>query len=119
MPKLLLYVAAVFGCMTLQAQSPNWTELGSITKLEAGWGADTLSIYHSAPFRNSFEPSPATGGAKACSVTGAGYATDPNDTGHSLYHTLAMEAFLNKKKVRLLLKGCIYNKPKVVAIEIR
>jgi hypothetical protein len=101
------------------AQAVVSTAFGSITSLEGGWGADAMAIRHNAPFVNSFERTPATGGARACSVTNAGYSTDPNDPGHSLYHTLAMAAFLNKKDVRLILQGCVFSKPRVVGIEIR
>lgn len=106
--------------IAVPALAQNWTDFGSITSLEAGWGADTIAIRLNAPFQNSFVPAPAVpGGARACTATNAGYATDPNDPGHSLYHTLAMAAFLNKKDVRLLLQGCVYDKPKIIAIQIR
>jgi hypothetical protein len=89
--------------------APQYTQWGSVQDLEAGWGVDAMSIRHSAPLMN---PS-------ACSVTNAGYATNPADTGHSLFHTLLLSAFLNRKEVSLLIDGCVFNKPRVIAVKIR
>ena len=106
-------VAIVGICLTVangaQAAGETWTAWGVITQLEAGWGADVMSVAHSAPIVNP-------GG---CSVTTYGYATAPDDPGHSLYHTVALTAFMNKKEVALLIAGCAYNKPKIIAVKIR
>ena len=77
-------------------------------ELEAGWGDDTLTVRHSAPLVNP----------GSCPVTNAGYASSPADNGHDLYHTLLLSAFLNRKEVALLISGCVYGKPKVIAIRI-
>ena len=94
--------------VTAQA-GPQYTQWGSIQDLEAGWGQDTMSIRHSAAVMNP-------GG---CSVATAGYATNPADTGHSLFHTLLLSAFLNRKEVSLLIDGCVFSKPRVIAVKIR
>ena len=94
--------------VTAQA-SPQYTQWGSIQDFEAGWGQVTMSIRPSAAVMN---PS-------ACSVANAGYATNPADTGHSLFHALLLSAFLNRKEVSLLIDGCVYNKPRVIAVKIR
>ena len=110
----LLFVAA-----TSSAGTEVWTDWGSITSLEGGWGNDTMSVRTNSPFVNSSVVSPALNGRRFCAVTTAGYATDPNDKGHSLYHTMALAAFLNKKDVRLLLDGCVFDKPKIIGIQVR
>lgn len=95
------------------AAAPAWgqqaTEYGAITSLSGGWSLDTLAVSHSGRFVN---PS-------GCSLVTNGYATDPGDPGHSLFHTLALAAFLNRKEVSLTVSGCVFNKPKIIAVTIR
>jgi len=100
--------AANTSSVTAQA-GPQYTLWGSVQDLEGGWGQDTMAVRHSAPLMN-----PA-----GCSVTNAGYATNPADTGHSLFHTLLLSAFLNRKEVSLLIDGCVFNKPRIIAVKIR
>jgi len=85
------------------------SEWGSVTTMEAGWAEDTMAVYHSAPIVNP-------GG---CEVTTAGYATNPNDPGHSLFHTLILSAFLNRKEVNFLVQGCVYGKPRIISVSMR
>lgn len=117
----LLALAAILWAVgagdPVAAQGPSWTDWGSITSLEAGWADDTLTIRNNVPMVNSFVSTPA--GARACSVTTAGYATDPSDPGRNLYYSLAMAALMNKRDVRLLIRGCVFNKPRLIAIEVR
>ena len=86
-----------------------YTAWGSVQDLEAGWGDDTMAVRHSAPIVNP-------GG---CPVTNGGYATNPADPGHSLFHTLLLSGFLNRKEVALLISGCAYGKPRVIAVKLR
>lgn len=85
------------------------TEWGTITWLEVGWTEDSMTIQHSSP--NFVNPN-------GCPVAGS-YATDPKDPGHSLFHTVALSAFMNKKQVSLLIHGCVYGKPKIIAVGVR
>jgi len=109
-------VAAVLICGVLvvsslrtDAQPRNtYTQWGSVRELEAGWVEDVITVYHSAPLVNP-------GG---CPVTNAGYATNPNDAGHSLFHTLLLNALLNSRGVALLISGCVYGKPHIIAVKI-
>ena len=104
-------VAIVGICLTVAngAQAAEqWTGWGVINQIEAGWSADTMAVTHSASIVNP----------DGCAVTNYGYATDPNDSGRSLFHTVALTAFMNKKKVALLIAGCVYNKPKIIAVKI-
>ena len=91
------------------AQAQTWTGFGSVQSIEAGWSQDTMAVKHSAPFVNP----------NGCSATNAGYATDPSDPGHNLFHTVALAAFLNRKEVQLLIAGCVFNKPKIIAVGVR
>lgn len=106
-------VAIVGICLMIakgaQAAGEARTGFGLITWIEAGWSEDTMAVGHSAPLVN---PS-------ACPVTNGGYATDPHDAGHSLFHTVALSAFMNKKSVALLILGCAYGKPKIISVSIR
>ena len=48
-----------------------------------------------------------------------GYATNVNDPGHDLFHTVALSAFLNNKQVRFLVSGCWFGKPRLIAVGVR
>lgn len=87
-------------------QSSDW---GSITWMEGGWTVDSMAIGHSAPLVNPDN----------CPVKEAGYATSPTDAGHSLFHTMALSAFMNHKQVRFLISGCVLSKPHIISISIR
>ena len=91
------------------APAPQYTAWGSVQDLEGGWGADVMGVRHSAPLLNP----------DGCAVTNAGYATTATDAGHSLFHTLLLSALLNRREVSLLISGCSYSKPRVLAVKIR
>ena len=102
--------AASAGVVHIAAQATTqYTAWGSVQDLEAGWGEDVMSIRHSAAVVN-----PA-----ACPVINGGYATSLTDSGHSLFHTLLLSGFLNRKEVALLISGCSYGKPRVIAVKLR
>jgi hypothetical protein len=101
-------VSLVAWAPTAFAQTERYSDWGSVQELEAGWAVDTMSVRHSAPMVNP-------GG---CRVTNAGYATNPADTGHSLFHTLLLSAFLNRKEVAILVSGCAFDKPRIIGVKI-
>ena len=107
----LLAASALVACAMTAA--PAWgqvaTEYAAITNLSGGWNLDTLAVFHAGQFVN---PS-------GCPVTTFGYATYPADPGHNLFHTLALAAFLNRKEVSLTVSGCIFSKPKIIAVTLR
>ncbi len=105
---LALFVAAIWSAPSAAQPAPQYTQWGSLQELEGGWGQDTMAVRHSAPLVNP----------NACAVTNAGYATNPADTGHSLFHTMLLSAFLNRKEVSLLISGCAYSKPRIIAVKI-
>ena len=105
---LSLVIVAVSAWPALALSAPQYTQWGSIQELEGGWAQDTVATRHSAPFVNP----------DGCRVTNAGYATSPADTGHSLFHTLLLSAFLNRKEVALLISGCVFDKPRIIAVKI-
>src|SRR5687768_16488830 len=92
-----------------RAADPQYTQWGSVQDLEGGWGADVMSVRHSAPLVNP----------DGCSVTNAGHATSAADAGHSLFHTLLLSALLNRRGVSMLISGCSFNKPRVLSVKIR
>jgi len=82
---------------------------GAVQSVEAGWVQNTMGVLHSAPLVN-----PA-----GCTITGAGYATNPADPGVNLFHTLLLSALLNRIEVQLLVEGCAFNKPRIIAVTLR
>jgi hypothetical protein len=100
-----LLLAVTWATTSAAEQYSQW---GSVQELEAGWAQDTMAVRHSAPMVNP----------DGCPVTNAGYATNPADTGHSLFHTVLLSAFLNRKEVALLISGCVYSKPRIIAVKI-
>ena len=92
-----------------EAQPANvFTQYGSVQELEAGWVEDSIAVIHSASMVNP-------GG---CPTTNGGYATNPNDGGYNLFHTLLLSAFLNRKEVSLLISGCVYGKSHIIAVKV-
>jgi hypothetical protein len=102
-------VAAILCVAVFPAWAQVATEFGAVTYLETGWAQDTMAIRHSATLVNPDN----------CRVTNAGYVTDPADPGHSLHHTVALAAFLNHKEVVLVVKGCVFEKPKVIGVGVK
>ena len=108
-PAVVAAGLALASATPASAQAMARTEFGSVTMMEAGWAEDTMAVYHSAPMVN---PS-------GCAVTNAGYATNPNDPGHSLFHTLILSAFLNRKEIAFLISDCVYGKPRILSVTLR
>jgi hypothetical protein len=105
----LLVAGSIGVALTSSANAAEtWTAFGKISYIEAGWKQDTVAIFLGAPMVNPDN----------CPVTNAGSATDPGDPGHSLFHTTALAALLNGKEVHLLISGCVFGKPKIIAIGI-
>jgi hypothetical protein len=107
--KLFAAIAAGLVSFGASAAGPAYTEWGSVTLLEGGWAVNSATAWHSAPLINP----------DGCSVTNAGYATSPADDGRNLFHTLLLSAFLNRKEATLLISGCVFNKPRIVAVRLR
>lgn len=111
---ILVTIAAATAIIVLlplpaAAQAKARTEWGTISLIEAGWAQDTMAVWHTTPMVN---PS-------GCTVLNAGYATDPADPGHSLFHTILLSALLNHKEVSLLISDCAYDKPRIIAVQLR
>ncbi len=83
------------------------SEWGLVNVISVGWGS--MAVYHSAPLVNPDD----------CSVTNGGYTTNPNDPDHSLFHTILLNAFMNKKEVQLLIRDCVNDKPQIIGVNIR
>lgn len=115
-----VYVSKPLACITILILSAisqsvwahQYTGFGRITSLEAGWGADTLSVKTVAPLIN-----PA-----GCSIADAGYVTSTTDPGRRLYHDMLRDAFWRNFPVRLLISGnagdCPFNKPRIISVTV-
>ena len=102
--------AAIAACLSTAAfAAPVYTDWGSVVSLEGGWAQNTVSLFHSAPLVNPDN----------CPVTNAGYATSPEDTGADLFHTLLLSGFMNRKETAVLISGCVFSKPRIIAVSVR
>jgi hypothetical protein len=99
-------------------QVPEYTAWGHVSALETGWSQDTMSITldPTVPFVNGSEP--VVGVLVPCSVTNAGYALDPADPGVKVHEAALLSGLASRKWVRLLVLGCVFNKPKVIAVGV-
>jgi hypothetical protein len=83
---------------------------------------DTLAVDLDATFVNSAEPSnPATlhpPPSTPCKVTSGGYALDPKDSGVKLNESVLLSAYLAGRKVSLHLRGCVFDKPRIVSVSL-
>jgi hypothetical protein len=86
-----------------------WTEWGVISWIDAGWKEDTMAVHLAAPTVNP----------DSCPFPDGGYATNPNDAGHSLFHTIALSALMNKRQVHFLISECAYGKPRIIGVGVR
>lgn len=102
--------AAVIAAASATAwASPTYSDWGAVVRLEGGWAQNTMTLNHAAPLVNP----------DACPTINAGYATSPDDAGHNLFHTVLLAAFLNRKEVSVLIDGCVFTKPRIVAVSVR
>jgi len=95
--------------------NPEYTNWGHVASLETGWSDNTMSIMldPSVPFVDNPHPFSVSGG---CKITSAGYALDPKDPGINVHEATLLSAFVAHKKVRQLIFGCAYDKPRVIAV---
>jgi hypothetical protein len=108
MPATAMVLAALLPAAP-QAAAEAWTARGGLRELEGGWAQNTMSVQHPAAVVN-----PA-----ACPNAHVGYATDPKDTGANLFHSMLMSALLNRLEVKLLIDGCVFQKPRIIAVAVR
>lgn len=104
---IIVAAAVLFGEVAQAAET--YSDWGSVRSIETGWVLDTMAVSHSATMVNP----------DGCRVTNAGYATNPADPGHNLFHTVTLSAFLNRKEVRFLISGCVFDKPRIIGVSIR
>lgn len=126
--KLFIAAAIASGLSASPAASaPRYSEFGHVVGLETGWLDDTMGVKLDVPFVNSFEMSWLVfspleslphGRRKPCKITTAGYALDPKDRGVKLHQAVLLSAFLAGRKVRVLVEGCIYDKPRIIGVGI-
>jgi hypothetical protein len=120
------------------------SQFGHILGLETGWRDDTIGVKLELPappehaacdpdlyppaqgcFVNSYEFVPSfqlgtgfrreyCGGTKPAKY----YALDPKDPGVKVHEAVILSAFLSGRQVRLVIQGCIYDKPKIIGVNI-
>jgi hypothetical protein len=84
------------------------TDWGYVTQLRTGWIEDSMAVFTTAPGMNP-----------GCKVSNAGYATNPGDAGHKLFHAALFGAYFNNKRVQLLLRDCVFDKPRIIAVNVQ
>jgi hypothetical protein len=84
------------------------TDWGYITQLRTGWIEDSMAVFTTAP-----------GTDPGCKVRDAGYATNPNDPGHKLFHAALFGAYFNNKRVQIVLRDCVFDKPRIIAVNVQ
>jgi hypothetical protein len=89
--------------------APNYSQFGHVIGIETGWLDDTMAVKLDVPTVNS--PTP-------CRIMTAGYALDPGDKGVKLHQSVLLSAFLSGRKVRILVEGCVYDKPRIIGVGI-
>jgi hypothetical protein len=83
------------------------SEVGRIVQLETGWSQDTMAIFLDVPTVNP-----------GCPILDAGYALDPKDPGVRAHEAALLGAYLSGKRVYIRADGCVFGKPKVIAVGI-
>ena len=121
---LALQRFAVAQPATFELEKVVLTDWGQINDLRSAWADDAMGVHHSAPFVNSLIRQFTLAGqgfmyVDECKIKDNGYATSPADPGRKLHHAMLMGAFLHGKEVRFTLKGCAYDYPRLIAVEIR
>lgn len=87
------------------------SQWGHILWFETGWRADTMAVALDVPTVNPANPS--------CAVTTAGYALDPQDPGVKVHEAAIMGVYFSGKKVRIRVDGCVFDKPRVIAVGVQ
>jgi len=108
MKTALALATLLVACSQLSFSQDQVTDWGRITQLRAGWVEDSMAVFLTAPVKNT-----------GCKTTDAGYATNPSDPGHKLFHATLLGAYLNNKQVQVILRGCIYDKPRIIAVYVK
>jgi hypothetical protein len=122
---LVLALHPAAGSQPLEIERVVVTDWGQVDDLRSAWADDAMGMHHSAPFRNSqiLQLSATVNQGPTyvdqCTVKNDGYATLPSDPGRKLHHALLVGAFVHGKELRLVLKGCAYDRPRIIAVEVR
>ena len=107
--KITLALAAIVVILSqLSFAADQVTDWGYITQFRTGWVEDSMAVFVNVPMKNT-----------GCKTTDAGYATNPNDAGHKLFHASLLAAYFNNKQVQLVLRDCVYDKPRIIAVYVK
>lgn len=109
--RIIVLVTFAVGLLASPAQAaPNYSQFGHVIGIETGWLDDTMAVKLDVPTVNSKSP--------VCKIMTAGYALDPADKGVKLHQSVLLSAFLSGRKVRVLVDGCVYDKPRIIGVGI-
>jgi hypothetical protein len=90
------------------ARADTVSDWGFISWISTGWVVDSMAVMTTAPLANP-----------GCHTTDAGYATNPDDAGHQLHHSVLMMAFAMNKQVQIRASGCVFDKPRIISVSIK
>lgn len=102
-------LAAIAACIPVAAQAtPYYTQPGYVTLMHGGWSASNLRIQTDLAFSNP----------ENC-FSQDGYMVDSNDSGHELFSSMILSAYVSHLKISLVLDGCVYDRPHIIAVELK
>ncbi len=110
----VLFFALAFGALVqsgIAAADQAVSQVGHIISFETGWVLDTISVTLDVPTVNPTNPS--------CQTTAAGYALDPKDPGVKVHEAAIMGAFFGGKRVFIRVDGCVFGKPRIIAVSVQ
>ncbi len=110
MKKLLIVTSLIagIGFVSSAFSDPVASVKGKITGYYTGWTADALRItIENATYSE----------IAGCAIQD-GYMTDDTVVGYNTNTAVLLSAFLSGKSVRVLVMDCLYNRPKIVGVEI-
>lgn len=98
----------LLACAPSAAQAtPVETPAGYVTYMSGGWTTASSRVQTSFTFTNP----------ESCSATD-GYNVDAADSGHDLFSSMLLSAFMGHVKVTLIIDGCTLNRPHIIGVNL-
>ena len=108
--------------LTLQTGSLGKADVAAFVGTNHVEADDTLSVTLDVTFVNSAARGVSeTSNRPAsfpCRDTSGGYALDPKDSGAKLNESVLLSAYHARKRVRLKLDGCVFDKPRIISVAL-
>jgi hypothetical protein len=86
-----------------------YSSWGHVLGFDTGWVDDSIALRMDFPLVNPGR----------CKVIDGGYALDSTEPGNHLHQAAIMGAFFNAKPLRVIVQGCVYDKPRIVGVGVQ